>query len=512
MFFLSSPLANFTISNYRNILKASSITGGAQAATLIIGIVRTKLVAVLLGSGGLGLIGLYQSLVSLIDSITNLGLTSSGVRELAAACGAGDTDRVSTISLVLKRSAWIIGLASWLLTALFAVPIALWTFQSSTQYLEIAALGGVVLLTGLTATRNSLLQANQLLRKLALCGIYSALLGAGFSILLYWNYGKNGIVASLFGSGLIAFGCSVYFSKGLAPCRSSLNWKTFLTEVRKLASIGIAFMLGGILMAIVAVVTRGMIIRELGVAANGLYQAAFALASMFGAFVLNAMVIDYFPRLSSVSGDNRAVNCLVNHQTEIGVLLALPGLIATLAFAPLILQVFYTAEFLPASRLLVGLFVGCFAQVVGWPLGFVGRAKGEALWVIGSECSLILFHLAMTLVLLPLFGLFGVALAFASFYFAYVFVMWGVARRLSGFQWSRAALRIVGFASVLAITTVLASEILEVVPARICGVMLTCVACLFSARGIALRLGADHRLVRRLSMLPGWRLLRCKHP
>ena len=75
------------IQNYRNILKASSITGGSQVATLLIGIGRTKLAAIFLGSTGIGLLGLYQNIVTLIDSITSLGIASSAVREIGAARG-----------------------------------------------------------------------------------------------------------------------------------------------------------------------------------------------------------------------------------------------------------------------------------------------------------------------------------------------------------------------------------------------------------------------------------------
>jgi PST family polysaccharide transporter len=64
------------------------------------------------------------------------------------------------------------------------------------------------------------------------------------------------------------------------------------------------------------------------------------------------MGADYYPRLTGVAHDHAAVNRLVNEQTEIGLLLAVPGLLATLALAPWIIRLFYTSEFLPAVELL----------------------------------------------------------------------------------------------------------------------------------------------------------------
>jgi len=469
--------------------------------------VRNKLAAILLGSAGIGLIGLYQTLTSLVESTTNLGLASSGVRELAAARGRGDEAGTSFVSSVLRRSAWILGSVGWLLMAILSVPLSVWAFNKPDHFPEISALGGLVLLGSLTGARNAILQGNQRLRELALVGILSSALGAALSIFLYWLYGDKGIIPSLLGTALIGFGIASFFSHKIPTRHADYDWSTYWKATRGLASLGIAFMLGGILMAIVAVITRGLIIRQLGIEANGLYQAAWGLAGMFAGFILNAMALDFFPRLSAVADDNVMVNRLVNEQTEIGVLLALPGLVGTLAFAPWILHLFYSAEFLPASQLLVGLFLGCFAQVIGWPLGFVPRAKSALVWVVGSESALILFHLILTIALLPRLGLMGVALAFTLFYFSYILVMWAVARHLSGFRWSQNSLRLIGVAVVLVLFTASSSELLETIPARILGALTTIAACLFSARGIAVRLGQDHRLVQLLSRLPGWRLL-----
>ena len=55
-----------------------------------IGIVRTKVFAVLLGPAGFGLMGLYGSIVDLAQSIAGMGVNSSGVRQIAESVGTGD--------------------------------------------------------------------------------------------------------------------------------------------------------------------------------------------------------------------------------------------------------------------------------------------------------------------------------------------------------------------------------------------------------------------------------------
>lgn len=62
---------------------------------------------------------------------------------------------------------------------------------------------------------------------------------------------------------------------------------------------------------------------------------------------------------------------LVNEQTEIGLILAVPGMPATLTLAPWIIHLFYTGEFLPASELSQWFILECLGRVLSWPLGFV---------------------------------------------------------------------------------------------------------------------------------------------
>ena len=76
--------------SYGQILRSSSIIGGANALNYVVRLIRIKVVAVLLGPTGVGLIGLYQSVISLLGTATGFGIKSSGVREVARAVGADD--------------------------------------------------------------------------------------------------------------------------------------------------------------------------------------------------------------------------------------------------------------------------------------------------------------------------------------------------------------------------------------------------------------------------------------
>jgi PST family polysaccharide transporter len=55
-------------SSYGQILKSSALVGGAQIFNLLLGMVRTKFAATLIGPAGVGLIGNYSAIQGLVVS------------------------------------------------------------------------------------------------------------------------------------------------------------------------------------------------------------------------------------------------------------------------------------------------------------------------------------------------------------------------------------------------------------------------------------------------------------
>ena len=68
---------------YRHILKYTGIFGGVQGFQLVLGLLRTKLMAILLAPSGMGLASLFQSTSQFLSQATNLGVSMSAVRQLS---------------------------------------------------------------------------------------------------------------------------------------------------------------------------------------------------------------------------------------------------------------------------------------------------------------------------------------------------------------------------------------------------------------------------------------------
>ena len=80
--------------SYSHILKYTSLFGGVQGLNILVSVVRTKLVAMILGPDGMGLVSLFNSTIKLVSDSTNLGLPMSAVKNVSEAFDSGSPLRV----------------------------------------------------------------------------------------------------------------------------------------------------------------------------------------------------------------------------------------------------------------------------------------------------------------------------------------------------------------------------------------------------------------------------------
>ena len=493
-------------SSYGQILKSSSIIGGAQGINYLISMVRIKLVAVLLGPSGVGLVGLYVSATELVGTIAGLGIGSSGVREVAEAHGSDKAEHIARTVKTLRRACWATGILGWLLCAALSYPLSVYTFGSGERAWAIALLGATILIGAVSGGQSALIQGTRRIGDLARMGVLGAVSGTIVAVGLYGLLGQKGIVPVLIITAAVNLGFSWWFARKIPVAPVSLTWPETFGNSKRLINIGVAFMYGAMLASVVGLTIRSLIVKKYGLDANGVYQAAWGISGMFAGFILNAMGTDFYPRLTTVAHDNEQVNRFVNEQIEIGVLLALPGLLGTLAFAPWLMRLFYTAKFLPGAELLPWFVVGVFFQVIIFPMGYIQRAKGAVRWIYIGQSWANLSNLILACIFIPFIGILGAAYAYLFSIALHSVLVFFIARHLSKFMWTRAALRLIISSFCLVLVGFGVKRFPgDMIPLGI-GAILTVIGCIISLRGIASRLGPGHRLIRMVCKLPGARI------
>jgi len=498
----STRKAQSSGASYNQILRSSSIIGGAQAVNYAIALLRTKFVAVLIGPSGVGLVGLFTSTMGVLETLMGLGIRSSGVREIADAHSTNNPQRLAHAVKTLKRACWITGIAGWLITAALAYPISSLVFDSPQHALALVFLGSTVLIGSVSGGQMAFLQGIRRIGDLARINVLGIACGTIIAVPLYWRFGEDGIVPALILSAVANLALSSWFAGKVKVEAVEQTARQTLQGTKSLLGLGVVFMWSALLTALVTLAIKALIQRELGLEANGFYQAAWAVSGMFAGFILGAMSADFYPRLTAAKDDHGMMGRLVNEQTEVGVLLALPGLVATLVFAPLVITLLYSREFAQAAALLPWFILGVFGRVISWPMGFVMPALGAGKWYAFSETANVALHLALAVVLLGMLGLQGVAIAFALLYLIYTASVAAISFHLIRFRWSASALRVLLIASVFVALAFGIAETTTSPIKELLGVTILMSAALYALRGLAQRVGETHRVVRAIYALP----------
>jgi antigen flippase len=424
--------------SYGQILKSSALVGGSSAVNIALGIVRTKAMAVLLGPAGFGLFGLYGSIVNLTQNLAGMGINSSGVRQIAEAVGSDNAERIAVTTIVLRRTSILLGVLGAAFLAVFCRQVSSLTFGTNEHAAAVALLSLAVLFQLVSAGQSALIQGMRRMLDLAKLGVIGALFGTLISILLVYLLREKGVVPSLVAVALMSLALSWWYSRTVEIQATMITATQVWEEAADLLKLGFAFMAGGFMTIGIAYAVRIILLRKVGFEATGFYQSAWTLGGLYVGFILQAMGADFYPRLTASAGDNLACNRLVNEQTRVGLLLAGPGLIATLTFTPIITTVFYSAKFGAAVGVLRWICLGTILQVITWPMGFIIIAKARRATYLATEMAWALASLALAWIFIKAFGLNGAGIAFFGSYIFYGFLLYPIVHRISGFRWSTA--------------------------------------------------------------------------
>jgi enterobacterial common antigen flippase len=428
--------------SYREILTSSALVGGSQVANIAVGIVRTKAMAMLLGPAGFGLFGLYGSIANLTQSVAGMGINSSGVRQIAEAAGSGDQTRIGQTAAVLRRTSIVLGLLGAGLLMVFSRQVSRLTFGSTDRAAAVALLSIAVFFTLVSGGQGALIQGMRRIGDLSKMSVLGALLGAGISILLVYFFRERGVVPSLVGVAAMTIVTSWWYSRKIDVQKTSVTFSQVRQEASALLKLGCAFMASGFLTMGVAYFVRIVILRKIGFEAMGLYQSAWTLGGLYVGIILGAMGADFYPRLTASIQNYKECNRLVNEQTLVGLLLAGPGVLATLTFAPLVIGLFYSPKFSAAVGILRWICLGATMQVITWPMGFIIVAKGNQTIFFLAELAWTVVAITLAYICISSFGVNGAGIAFFGSYVFHAFLIYPIVHRLSGFRWSAASIQI----------------------------------------------------------------------
>lgn len=407
-------------SSYKQILKATSIFGGVQVFNILIQLVRSKVIAVLLGPSGVGIMGLLQTTIGLISSATNFGLGVSAVRDISEAKSTGNEDRVITKVSIVRKLVILTGILGLVVTIIFSPILSKLTFGNYDYVWGIMLLGFNVLLVQLAIGQLVVLQGLRKLFWLAKANIYASLLALVFSLPLYYFYGNKGIVPGFIVSAIAVLVVQFYYANKLKMKSLAMSFSKALSEGKSMLKLGFILSLSGLISVIASYIIRLYISRIGGVEEVGFYTAGFAIVGTYVGLVFSAMGTDYYPQLAAVNNDLSKASILIQQQAEIALIILAPLICIFIVFIDGITVVLYSKEFLPISGMVHWAILGIFFKAVSWAISFLFLAKADTKIFFWNEIIAHFYLLVFNCLGYYFLGLEGLGISFLVGYFIYL--------------------------------------------------------------------------------------------
>lgn len=391
----------------------AAVLVGTVGATLI-GLVRNKLLAVYVGSAGVGtlsvLVGVGQGAVAAVGILSGAGLVKY-VSEYRAAGEEGLVRRVVESAMLLQVA---IGLAAASAGVAAVGVLAGWLdLRGEFPLWYLAAVLGIAPIGLVTALQLAVLKGYKAMGALALVNVLSAALTVAMLFPMVRRFGTAGAVANLVIEGVVLVVVGGFFLRRAVP-----GVRLFALRPPDFGLLRGVVALGGVAQLSAVAVTwstlypRVEIARVSGLEAAGIYQAGLALLSY--AMVIRSSLATYFFSEISERAALDDTNERINGTVRVSLLLTTPAVCLLLLFLPVVIRLLLSPEFLPVTTIALPLFLAVWVSSQG---AFVGQAllgQGkvkESLLVELSWCGI---FLGLNAVLIARWGLMGAAMAYTG--------------------------------------------------------------------------------------------------
>lgn len=418
--------------SHKQIIKTTGIYGISQVVNIILGILRSKLTAIFLGTTGVGIIGLFQSIIDLNRSVTGLGLDVGATKNIATSEEKDLPKNLYTIN------AWYLltGMVGALFCILFAKPLSIWTFETADYTYHILFLGIAVLFVTLSAGLISSLQGLRKISLMAFSSSISSIVSLIVMIPIYYYYGIDGIVPMLILAGLITFLSALFFYRKIAITPIKIPLIEAMERGTPMLKLGLFIVAAGIVSTVSLFLIRTYINRTEGIDEVGLFQASWLITSLMWGIILRSTNSDFFPKLCSLVENKIESNKLVNDQTYVILLIISPVLVFLITFSEEMLKLLYTSEFIPATNTLRWYLVGSFIKMISTPVATILIARNKGGLHLLVESVFWVSYLVVSYFLLSPKGIEGTGIAYVIAYVIYLPAVCIASNRISDIQFS----------------------------------------------------------------------------
>ena len=416
----------------RTLFKNSSYLIATRIAKFFSGIVRSKLIAVYLGTLGAGIISQLMQVTSSMQQFTILGMDDGLVKQIAESDKnekAFDKKFASLIKSYISIVSLIL-IAALIILLFFSKKLTVYVFGDTKYYpyFIIGILSFPILIYNTIPM--AMLRGYKLIKYIARSELIVVIVNLllFIPIVYFWGITGAAIHVALSLSTIFLFNQFYANKKVLVKLdikifdiiKAKIN-KTAVRELLSFAGFGLT---AGTAWIFTNMLTRAIVVTKIGISELGIYTPVTYWGSLFDGFISTSIVTYLYPRLSEAKSD-KEISGILNDSLRYITLMFLPFLFISIPVRYKIIPLFYSKAFESAGDYLPWHFMGVLFYL--WMLMFMqvmtakGKLKTEGMIII-LTC---LTDIGVVYYFIDKFGLYGWMLKFiispVIFYNFYLF-------------------------------------------------------------------------------------------
>ena len=403
----------------KTLFKNSSYLIAARVAKFISGVIRSKLVAIYLGTLGAGIISQLSQITTSMYQFTVLGMNDGLIKQIAESDKNEEGFNQKLTSLV-KSYVFIVCLiliVSITLLLFFSKELTVYVFGDAKYYIYflIGLVSFPILIVNSIAT--AILRGFKLIKSIARGEVIVIVVNLLLFIPIVYLWGITGAVIHVTLSLLIILIVNQHYSNKMVLSKRKIRPFDIIrarinrVSVKELLSFAGFGLTAGMAVIFTDIIGRAIVVTKLGIAQLGIYTPVIYWGSLFDGFISPSIITYLYPRLSEAK-TNEEVNGILNDSLRFITLLFLPFLLISVPIRYQIIPLFYSKEFYSAGAYLPWHFIGVLFYL--WMLMFMqammakGKLKIEGVAII-IAC---LIDIGVVYYFVPRFGLYGWMLKF----------------------------------------------------------------------------------------------------
>lgn len=410
-----------------DLIKAALKTGSGTISTLLFGILSTKVMAVMLGPSGIGLLSLLRQVRQTAVAVATVSGNTALVQGISVREATERKHYIKTVLFLMTLFSCLVSFSLFL----GADHVSGWIFglDGNKFVALIRWLALPVLLSSLVVFFSGVLNGFRAIGRLAIVNVVGSftILVISYPVAYFFKDGyEMAFIWMMTASSISALITAIFFLRGqglidlfFSDFLSSLNRK----DANHFLTISMAMLAGGVANTVVILLIRSMVTHDSGIEGAGIFDVAWTLSMMYVGLITQSFGTYYLPTLSKCNSAAERI-ILIQRVFHLATLVLVPVVVSVVVLKPTLLHLLYSDEFYPSLSLIRWMLIGDYFKVTSWIFGTLILAYADMRTFLWTELPSLLFLFLSAYFSISLFeNIEGIGIGFLLLYILHLTFM-----------------------------------------------------------------------------------------